>query len=91
MTLVTLAERSGLTPNYIGTIEHGARDPSLSTMLAIAKALRVPFPEFFGGSGEMSWSTVEAAQLFELAPPDIQEAIMALLSSGTGPSKKPPR
>jgi transcriptional regulator with XRE-family HTH domain len=42
LTLEELAERAGLTPNYVGTVETGKRDPSLSTVLALAKGLRVP-------------------------------------------------
>jgi transcriptional regulator with XRE-family HTH domain len=41
-TLEQLVERAELTPNYVGTVETGKRDPSLSTVLALAKGLHVP-------------------------------------------------
>ena len=41
MTLEQLAESSKLTPNYIGTIENGKRDPSLSVVLDLAKGLNI--------------------------------------------------
>jgi transcriptional regulator with XRE-family HTH domain len=36
-TLPELAKRSGLTSNYIGSVEIGLRDPSMSTLVKIAK------------------------------------------------------
>src|SRR5687767_11156911 len=41
MTLEDLAESSELSPNYIGQIETGKRDPSLATMESLAEALDV--------------------------------------------------
>lgn len=79
MTLEELAERSKLTPNYIGTIENGKRDPSLSTVLALARGLGVPAPELFGGIEGMSPSATEAGHLFDSAPADVQEAVLQLL------------
>jgi transcriptional regulator with XRE-family HTH domain len=34
-----LSERAGLHPNYVGLIERGQRNPSATTLFAIAKAL----------------------------------------------------
>jgi transcriptional regulator with XRE-family HTH domain len=79
MTLEQLAERSGLTPNYVGTIEMGRRDPSLSTILALARGLSVSPGELIGGMGRLSPSALEAARLFDGATPDTQEAILRLL------------
>jgi transcriptional regulator with XRE-family HTH domain len=79
LTLEQLAERSGLTPNYIGTVENGRRDPSLSTVLALAKGLAIPAGELFGGMVELSPAALEAARLFDSAPPDVQSAVLQLL------------
>ena len=81
MTLEQLAERSGLTPNYVGTIEMGKRDPSLSTVIALARGLSVAPGELIGGMARLSSSALEAARLFDGAPPDTQEAILRLLRS----------
>jgi transcriptional regulator with XRE-family HTH domain len=81
MTLEQLAEGSKLTPNYIGTIENGKRDPSLSTVLALARGLRVEAAELFGGVDDMSAAATEAGLLFESAPPEVQEAVLQLLRS----------
>jgi transcriptional regulator with XRE-family HTH domain len=81
MTLEQLAESSRLTPNYIGTIENGKRDPSLSTVMALAKGLRVPPAELFGGLEGLSPAATEASLLFDIAPADVQDAVLKLLRS----------
>ena len=79
LTLEQYAERCGLSPNYIGSVENGRRDPSLSTVLALAKGLRTPPAELFGGVKDLGPDGVEAGRLFESAPPDVQEAMLRLL------------
>jgi transcriptional regulator with XRE-family HTH domain len=79
MTIEQLAERSSLTPNYVGTIEIGRRDPSLSTVLALARGLSVAPGELFGGIARLSPQALEAARLFDGCPPEVQEAIIRLL------------
>lgn len=79
MTLEQLAEGSRLTPNYIGTIENGKRDPSLSTVLALAKGLRISAAELFGGVQDLSAPATEAGILFDSAASDVQEAVLHLL------------
>lgn len=79
LTLEALAERSELTPNYIGSIEIGRRDPSLSTILALAKGFGVPANELFGTIPELSPTSGEAAALFDEMPPEIQKAVMTFL------------
>jgi len=81
MTLEQLAEASKLTPNYIGTIENGKRDPSLSTVQALAKGLRLNPAELFGGLQDLSAAATEAGILFEGATSDVQEAVLQLLRS----------
>ena len=71
LTLEELAERSGLTPNYIGTVENGRRDPSLSTVMSLANGLGVP-------AGELGPIAMETARLVESAPPELQDAILEL-------------
>jgi transcriptional regulator with XRE-family HTH domain len=79
LTLEQLAERSGLTPNYIGTVENGRRDPSLSTVLALAKGLGLAPGELLGGVGELSPASTEAATLIETLSPEVQVATLGLL------------
>ncbi len=79
LTLEQLAERSGLTPNYIGTVENGRRDPSLSTVMSLAVGLGVPAGELVGGVAELGPVAIEAARLLEGAPSDLQDAMLELL------------
>ena len=79
LTLEQLAERAGLSPNYVGTVEKGKRDPSLSTVLALAKALRVPAGDLLGGVHGLGAEAIEAGRLFEAAPADVQDAVLRLL------------
>lgn len=81
LTLEQLAERSGLTPNYIGTVENGRRDPSLSTIGALARGLGVPAGELIGGISDLSAEAIEAARLFDGAVPEVQAALLSLLRS----------
>jgi transcriptional regulator with XRE-family HTH domain len=39
MTQEQLAERAGMHPNYVGDLERGQRNPTLITLLSLAKAL----------------------------------------------------
>ena len=79
LTLEQLAERAGLSANYVGSIENGQRDPSLSTVLALAKGLRIAPAELLGGVKELGPVGVEAGRLIESAPPDVQRAALDLL------------
>jgi transcriptional regulator with XRE-family HTH domain len=79
LTLEQLAERADLTPNYVGSVETGKRDPSLSTVLALAKGLNVPPAELFGGVKELGPAGVEAGRLFEATTPEVQDAVLKLL------------
>ncbi len=79
LTLEQLAERSGLTPNYIGTVENGRRDPSLSTVLALAKGLGVTAGELVGGMSETSHTSTEVLNIMQSLSPELQEALLEFL------------
>ena len=78
-TLPDLAERAGLTPNYIGTIEKGQRDPSVSTLRAIAHGLGIELGELFGQVPEVSPAAMEIATLSDMVPREVQQAVRAIL------------
>lgn len=77
LTLDDLAERSGLSPHYLSTLENEHRDPRLSTITAVAKALRVPLAELLGPSAAPA-AAQRIGPLFERLPPEAQEALVAL-------------
>lgn len=47
LTQAVLAEAVGLTEQYIGVIERGARAPSFKTLDALARTLKTPVRDFF--------------------------------------------
>ena len=79
LTLEEFADSSGLTPNFIGTVENGKRDPSLSTILALAKGLRATPGELFGSIPDLTVAAEEAGRLYDRAPREVQRAILAIL------------
>jgi transcriptional regulator with XRE-family HTH domain len=79
MTLDELGERSSLTPNYIGTIENGARDPSISTLCAIARGLGTSAADLFGSRPRMSALANESGKLLDSVPPELQALVLGLL------------
>lgn len=86
-----LAARSGLTPNYIGGIELGTRDPSLSTVLALSKGLGVPPGELFESRGGLSPASIEAARIFHTLPSAVQGVLRSLLETIAAPGSTKPR
>jgi transcriptional regulator with XRE-family HTH domain len=79
LTLDKLSERCGLTPNYIGTIENGHRDPCLSSIEALARGFGVSTGELLGPVPRLSGAAFEMAKLFDEVVPDIQAAVLLLL------------
>jgi transcriptional regulator with XRE-family HTH domain len=79
MTLAGLAERSGLSSNYIGMIENGKRDPSLETLRALAKGLDADPGELVEPAPRLSGAADEAARLFDVATDEVRAAVLAIL------------
>ena len=79
LTLEQLAERSRLTPHFLSTVENDQRDPSVSTVLALAKGLACAPGELLGGVKELSPAGYEAGKLFDGAPEDVQDGVLRIL------------
>ena len=79
LTQEQLAKLSGRSSIYIGTVENGRRDPSLSTVYALAKGLGVQASAFFGANRPLASAGEETAALFDTTPPDVQNAVLTLL------------
>ena len=47
LTQAELAERAGVSVNFISLVERGLKSPTLSTMERLAAALKVPIIELF--------------------------------------------
>ncbi|MBI3808720.1 MAG: helix-turn-helix transcriptional regulator [Nitrospirae bacterium] len=62
LTPEQLAVKAGLVPFYVTKLEQGEHDPTLSTLVRLAKALRVSVTELLGESVSASqwWQVGEA-------------------------------
>jgi transcriptional regulator with XRE-family HTH domain len=78
MNLEALSEAAGLTPNYIGGIEAGRRNPSLLSMLSIARGLGAPLGEMLD-LPHIPAEAIEAWRLLCALPHDPRLAAIALL------------
>ena len=78
-TLEDLSHRSGLSPRYISTLENDKRDPSLSTVEAIAKAVGAEPAELLGTVKGIPSAGIEAARLFLALSEDGQEVVLRLM------------
>lgn len=79
LTLEDLAARAGLTPHFIGSVELGQRDPSVSTVKALAGALGVRLGALLGEGPGLSPTGLEMARMFERVPEPLQTGILELL------------
>jgi transcriptional regulator with XRE-family HTH domain len=81
LTLEGLSERAKLSPNYLGTVETGRRDPSLSTVTKIAKALETTAAELLGGVKGLGPDGLEAGALVERLPAESRAPLLLFLRS----------
>jgi len=79
LTLGEFAKRCRLTWHYVSSIEDGDRNPSLSTIHALAKGFSVHPGELLELVRGLSPAGYEAARWFDQAPRELQEAILMLL------------
>jgi transcriptional regulator with XRE-family HTH domain len=92
LSIEDLAERSGLSANYVGGIEMNRRDPSLSTVTAIAKGLDTNISELFQETPtSLSPTAVQLAHAFErVRPASVQERLVDLVVSLANTAGSPP-
>jgi transcriptional regulator with XRE-family HTH domain len=81
MTLEYLGGLADLTPNYIGTVENGRRDPSLTTLQALADGLNMPLAELFGPPIPLSREALEMARMFNEVPDDLKTSLLQTLQA----------
>ena len=79
MSMMALAKASGLAEPYVMGIEHGKRNPSLCSMLALSDGLSVPLPEMLGGTDDLSADGLEAGRLVDALPVSVREPLLAIL------------
>lgn len=74
-----LAERAKLSTTYISGIENNHRDPSLSTVVAICKALKIAPGELLGGMVGLTAAGIQAGKQFEKLSEDTQRLVLELM------------
>jgi transcriptional regulator with XRE-family HTH domain len=84
LTIEELAERADLSTNYLGAVERGEKNPSLTTVAAIASGLGVSVRALVTGEDEDEATDLtvkgrELAEIFDVLPTDLREAVMAIL------------
>jgi transcriptional regulator with XRE-family HTH domain len=78
MMLDVLAEASGVTPNYIGQIEGGLREPSIDVAVKLASGLGAPLGEIVGMPG-VEGVALEGARLLSSLPNEVRGPIVGAL------------
>lgn len=78
LTVAQLATRAGLSESYVRAVEAGRRDPSLTTMQALAWALDVPLSEMLGVP-PLSEQAVEVARMVDKAPVEVREGLLKMM------------
>jgi transcriptional regulator with XRE-family HTH domain len=79
-TLDALADVAGLTPNFIGGVENGRRNPFLKSMARIAKGLGVHLADLLG-MPELSPEVIGAARLLMALPGEVRAPVACVLSA----------
>ncbi len=70
LTQAALAERSGLDVSYVSQMERGLRDPSLSSIEALASGLGLSLSEFFDDAEDNATTHLARSLAAELSPLD---------------------
>lgn len=78
-SLETLSQQSGLSTNYLSQLENDRRDPSLSTLLAVAGALGVEVVALLGEKSGVTAAGHEVAARFDTLSPEAQTIVLGLL------------
>jgi transcriptional regulator with XRE-family HTH domain len=78
LTLEQTAAKAAISTNYLGSIELGHRDPSVSTVTAIARALGVRASDLLGGPDALPAPALEMARLFATLDDEHQETLLRL-------------
>ena len=83
MKISTLAEKTGFSKGYLSKVENSKKSPPVSTLITLAKALRISVSEFFSAEGQQTSATL-------LKRRDQQSMVrMALENGGFGYSYVP--
>ena len=74
-----LSAAAGLSVHYLSGIENGRRDPSLSTIEALATALDISPGELVGGVDGLTPEAIDAARNFSRLSAEARTAVLGLM------------
>jgi transcriptional regulator with XRE-family HTH domain len=81
LTLEGLAERAELSVHYLSTIETSKRDPSVSTVMKLAKGLGVSPGELLGARDDLTPEAIEIGKMIDRSSADVRDAVRVLLKA----------
>lgn len=87
LTIEQLAELAELSTNYLGAVERGEKNPSLGTVIAIARGLKVPAgallvsPMPGEGPKELSPRDFQMLDSFRSLPDELKNILLALAAA----------
>jgi transcriptional regulator with XRE-family HTH domain len=88
LTIEQLAERAGMSANYLGSVERGTVNPSVSTIQALARALGVASGELVGEVEQLSPSGRELAEMFDQLSSEMKRVVLPLLRAAVRAARK---
>lgn len=80
LTQASLAERAGLSVNYVSAVERGAKVPSLPALEDLARALGVAPGTLLGPDSKDAWLD-ELVSVAESVPRDLRPVAIAVLKA----------
>lgn len=90
LTLEQLAERAGMSANYLGSVERGTVNPSVSTVVALAHGLGVAPGELLGEVQQLTPTGREFAEMFELLSAEMKRIVLELLRAAVRMTRSRP-
>lgn len=85
LSQAALAEKVGVTPNYVGILERGEKLPTLDTLVALAKALGVNAGELLDDTRGDAWLD-EVIAVAASVPKGRRELVLAVLKAMATPA-----
>jgi transcriptional regulator with XRE-family HTH domain len=81
LTQAALAERAGLTSNYVGVLERGLKVPTIDTLITIAKALDISLVALLGDVGAKDPWVDDVLAVASSVPESLRDLALAVLKT----------
>ena len=81
LTQAALAERAGVTSNYVGVLERGLKLPTLDTLITLAKALETSPADLLGDVGVKDPWVADVLAVASSVPDSLRDLALAVLKT----------